>query len=58
MRLVYDNSRTRQDRDVETVQAVAQKSELTLFGEFYELQNNAKMSEKQAEFVACLFGQI
>ncbi len=51
MRLVYDNSRTRQDRDVETVQAVAQKSELTLFGEFYELQNNQPMSEEQTIFV-------
>ena len=58
MRLEYDNSRTRQSREIGAAQNVEKKSGLELFEEFYELQNNAKMSEKQAEFVACLFGQI
>lgn len=51
MRLVYDNSRTRQDREVEAAEAVEKKSELALFGEFYELQNNQPMSAEQEAFV-------
>lgn len=51
MRLIYDNSRTRQDQKVEAVQDMEQKSELALFEEFYELQNNQPMSGRQREFV-------
>lgn len=51
MQLVYDNSRTKQNRMVETAQDVEQKSELELFQEFYELQNNQPLSLEQEEFV-------
>lgn len=51
MQLSYDNSRTRQERKVEAVQELEQKSELELFEEFYELQNNQPMSGEQREFV-------
>nr|WP_300841167.1 exonuclease SbcCD subunit D [uncultured Acetatifactor sp.] len=51
MRLVYDNRRTRQNQALETVPEVERKSELELFGEFYELQNNQPMSSEQTEFV-------
>lgn len=51
MRLEYDNSRTKQSRTVEAVKDMEQKSELQLFGEFYELQNNQPMSTEQREFV-------
>lgn len=51
MRLTYDNSRTRQDQDVDVAEMVEQKSELELFGEFYELQNNQPMSGEQHNFV-------
>lgn len=50
MHLVYDNSRTRQNREVEMVREAEKKSELELFMEFYELQNNQSMSEEQKEF--------
>lgn len=50
MRLVYDNSRTRQNREVETAEEAEKKSELELFMEFFELQNNRPMSEEQREF--------
>ena len=36
MQLVYDNSRTRQSRQVEVTEHVEQKSEMELFEEFYE----------------------
>ncbi|MCI8899375.1 MAG: exonuclease SbcCD subunit D [Lachnospiraceae bacterium] len=54
MRLEYDNSRTRQNRLIERTEEIEQKSELELFAEFYELQNNQPMSDEQAAFVARL----
>lgn len=54
MRLEYDNSRTKQSRLIECAEEVGQKSELELFAEFYELQNNQPMSDEQAAFVTRL----
>ena len=51
MRLSYDNSRTRQDREVESAEEIEQKSEIQLFAEFYELQNNQPMSPEQREYM-------
>lgn len=51
MRLEYDNSRTRQSRIVEVARDIEQKTELELFQEFYELQNNQPMSAEQIDFV-------
>ena len=51
MQLIYDNSRTRQNRLVEMTENAQRKSELELFEEFYELQNNQPMSEEQTEYV-------
>ena len=47
MRLGYDNARTRESREVEAAEEVEKKSELDLFLEFYELQNNQPMSSEQ-----------
>lgn len=46
MRLEYDNRRTRENQFIEGAEAVEQ-SELELFEEFYQLQNNQPMSEQQ-----------
>lgn len=51
MKLEYDNKRTRESREVTEACRVESKSELELFEEFYELQNNQPVSEKQREFV-------
>lgn len=51
MQLLYDNSRTKQNRLVEFAECVEQKSEFSLFAEFYELQNNQPMSREQTEYV-------
>lgn len=51
MQVLYDNSRTRENRAVEAVRALEEKSQLALFEEFYELQNNRPMSGAQREFV-------
>ena len=58
MQLVYDNSRTRQSRQVEVTEHVEQKSEMELFEEFYEIQNNQQMSEEQRDFVRELMEEL
>lgn len=58
MQLVYDNSRTRQNRMVEAVADIEQKSEMELFEEFYELQNNRKMSAEQEEYLVRLIERV
>ncbi len=50
MRLEYDNRRTRENQEILQVQAMEEKSELELFEEFYELQNNQPMSQEQRDF--------
>ena len=51
MRLEYDNKRTRSNAEVRAAERVEEKSELELFEEFYELQNNQSMTEVQEQFV-------
>jgi exonuclease SbcD len=58
MKLDYDNQRTRHSAEVNGADAVEHKSPLELFAEFYELQNNAPMSEVQADFVKEMIGKI
>ena len=58
MQLVYDNSRTRQSRQVEVTEHVEQKSEIELFEEFYEIQNNQPMNEEQQNFVKKLLEEL
>ena len=58
MQLVYDNSRTRQSRQVEVTERVEQKSEMELFEEFYEIQNNQPMSEDQQNFIKNLLEEL
>lgn len=58
MRLEYDNQRTRENRSVETGGAIEQKSELELFGEFFEIQNNRPMSEQQQLFAKNLIQEL
>ena len=58
MQLEYDNRRTREIRSLPTAQAVEQKSEMELFMEFYELQNNQPMSQIQEEFVRNIIREV
>lgn len=51
MKLDYDNTRTRNNVVFGAAQKVEEKSQLELFSEFYELQNNQPMSEEQAKYV-------
>lgn len=58
MRLEYDNKRTREGRLIEAVEKLEEKSGLELFEEFYELQNNSPMSERQRAFAGKLMEEI
>lgn len=58
MRLEYDNRRTSQERQVEASRGAELKSELELFEEFYELQNNQPMGDGQREFVQELIRKL
>nr|WP_300804103.1 exonuclease SbcCD subunit D [uncultured Acetatifactor sp.] len=58
MQVAYDNSRTRQDRTVEAAEQAERKSELELFGEFFELQNNQPMSQEQAAYMEKLIADL
>ncbi|MCI7814227.1 MAG: exonuclease SbcCD subunit D [Lachnospiraceae bacterium] len=58
MRLEYDNRRTREQQRIDSAEAIEQKSELELFEEFYELQNNQPMSDRQRQFSRDLIQKI
>ena len=51
IRLEYDNKRTRSCADIGTAERVEEKSELELFRELYELQNNQGMTAQQEALV-------
>ncbi|MDO4336622.1 MAG: exonuclease SbcCD subunit D [Eubacteriales bacterium] len=54
MQLEYDNKRTRENRLIEGGGETERKSELELFQEFYEMQNNQPMSKEQEAFADSL----
>ena len=58
MQLEYDNRRTRENMELTGAQAVEKKSEMELFMEFYELQNNQSMSQVQEEFVRNIIREV
>ncbi len=58
LQLSYDNSRTRQEQLIEAAEEVEHKSELELFEEFYERQNNQPMSTKQRTYLIHLLEEI
>ncbi|QIB69532.1 exonuclease SbcCD subunit D [Aminipila butyrica] len=58
MKLDYDNKRTRSIGQVSPDAEAEQKSPLTLFGEFYEKQNNQPMSEEQYQLIQGLMENI
>lgn len=58
MQLDYDNARTRNSGFIDKAGDIEQKSPTELFAEFYEMQNNQPMSDKQKEFVLNLIEKI
>ena len=58
MQLLYDNQRTKTTQEVDAAQAVEKKTEMELFYEFYELQNNQPMTKQQKDFTEQLIREI
>ena len=58
MKLEYDNRRTSENRSIEENTAAVQKTELEIFEEFFEIQNNQPMSEQQRLLVQQLIQEI
>lgn len=58
MQLLYDNKRTRTIQEIDAAQAVEEKTEIELFREFYELQNNQPMTKQQEDFAEQLIREI
>lgn len=58
MKIDYDNTRTRSNTVLDTVEDIEHRSPLDLFAEFYEKQNNQPMSEEQLEFTKQLIESI
>lgn len=58
MHLSYDNNRTRQDASWEAGEGPENKTQLELFEEFYELQNNRPMEDWQRSFVRKLTEEL
>lgn len=58
MKLDYDNKRTQSNSIIESDLNAESKSPLTLFAEFYTLQNNSELNENQKEFISKLIEEI
>lgn len=58
MLIQYDNRRTKADRIVTASENVRRKSELELFSELFEKQNNMPMSEVQLEYMERIIAEI
>jgi len=58
MKLDYDNTRTRSRRTITTENTVEKKTPMELFGDFYEQQNNQKMTEEQFSFAKNILEKI
>jgi len=58
MRLDYDNTRTRTGNIVTEAMDIEVKSAYELFAEFFEMQNNAPMSEDQSAYIKEIIEKI
>lgn len=58
IKLDYDNSRTRNNNEIEGAVDVEHTKPIDLFEQFYELQNNSKLSPEQKEFTQKLIEDI
>lgn len=58
MHLEYDNRRTRENQNILVSENGERKSEIELFEEFYELQNNQPMNEAQKAFCLELLEEL
>lgn len=58
MKLSYDNTRTRENKEIDAAETLQRRSPLDLFEELFELQNNRPMSDQQRSFTRQLLESI
>ncbi len=58
MKLEYDNCRTRSRQIIEGAEEPESRDPLTIFGEFYEKQNNQPMQPEQVQYMQKLIEEI
>jgi exonuclease SbcD len=58
MQLSYDNKRTQASGEITFADNLAAKSPTELFGEFFEMQNNAPMSDAQVAYLSGVMEKI
>ncbi len=58
MKLEYDNCRTRSRQIIEGAGEPESRDPLTIFGEFYEKQNNQPMQPEQVQYMQKLIEEI
>lgn len=58
MQIDYDNSRTRQEQSIEDIDRAENLSPMELFEQFFEKQNNRKMSEEQVLYMENLISKV
>ena len=58
MKLDYDNTRTRQNMEIEVTKQVEEKKPIELFSELYEMQNNKELTPEQEEYMRELIDAV
>lgn len=58
MQIDYDNSRTRREQSIEDIDRAENLSPMELFEQFFEKQNNRKMSEEQVLYMENLISRV
>ncbi len=58
MKLSYDNARTSQNAVIEEVAEIEQRRPIDIVGDFYKLQNNAALSDRQQQLLNAAIDKI
>jgi hypothetical protein len=58
MKLDYDNTRIRQNMEIEVTKQVEEKKPIELFSELYEMQNNKELTPEQEEYMRELIDAV
>ncbi len=51
LQITYDNTRTKERKEISGIENVKEKTPVELFGELFEKQNNKPMSDEQRKFI-------
>ncbi len=58
MEIIYDNTFSRENKDIDEIQNIEKQTPLDLFKKFYELQNNKGLDDQQIKIVEKIFKDL